>query len=243
VQKGYTYDVYGTPTSTGALANEFDFAGQQTDPAGLQYLRARYMDPGTGTFLSRDPLAAGPGWVGQPFGYASANPATLVDPLGLWSIWFGGSKTCLCGIGICENKSPAPPPRVDSSCLGWAAYTAPPDCAEQLEAFDAWLDDALLGLAAMIGEHPKPSRWGDAPKKVTGWRRHALEQALGRDGPGVSDAAIKDAVTNAVMIQRVRDPRTGLITFRYIRKNATVVLNKTGEIVTAWAENNRGWRY
>jgi RHS repeat-associated protein len=46
------------PTVTGTLSNEYDFAGQQTDATGLQYLRARYMDPETGTFLSRDPLAA-----------------------------------------------------------------------------------------------------------------------------------------------------------------------------------------
>jgi uncharacterized protein RhaS with RHS repeats len=46
VQKSYTYDVYGDATATGGLANEFDFAGQQTDAStGLQYLRARYMDP------------------------------------------------------------------------------------------------------------------------------------------------------------------------------------------------------
>jgi RHS repeat-associated protein len=57
VQNGYTYDVYGEPTVTGSLANEFDFAGQQTDGStGLQYLRARYYDPGTGMFLSREPL-------------------------------------------------------------------------------------------------------------------------------------------------------------------------------------------
>jgi hypothetical protein len=30
-QDSYTYDVYGTPTKTGSLANEFDFAGLQTD--------------------------------------------------------------------------------------------------------------------------------------------------------------------------------------------------------------------
>ncbi len=48
VQDSYTYDVYGVPTKTGSLANEFDFAGQQTDGTGLQYLRARYYDPATG---------------------------------------------------------------------------------------------------------------------------------------------------------------------------------------------------
>ena len=48
VVNGYTYDVYGKKTSsTGSQANEFDFAGQQTDATGLQYLRARYYDPTT----------------------------------------------------------------------------------------------------------------------------------------------------------------------------------------------------
>jgi RHS repeat-associated protein len=82
-QKSYTYDVYGKPTASGGLANEFDFAGQQTDPTGLQYLRARYMDPETGVFLSREPLAVFPGWLGNPLGYAGANPARIIDPTGL----------------------------------------------------------------------------------------------------------------------------------------------------------------
>jgi RHS repeat-associated protein len=85
VQKSYTYDVYGKPTATGALANEFDFAGQQTDPTGLQYLRARYMDPATGTFTSRDPMGASPGWDANAFGYADGAPTNLADPGGLSS--------------------------------------------------------------------------------------------------------------------------------------------------------------
>ena len=56
-QTSYQYDVYGEVTGgSGSLANEFDFDSQQTDGTGLQYLRARYYDPATGTFLSRDPL-------------------------------------------------------------------------------------------------------------------------------------------------------------------------------------------
>jgi hypothetical protein len=39
VQDSYAYDVYGTPTKTGSLANEFDFAGQQRTGRRLQYLR------------------------------------------------------------------------------------------------------------------------------------------------------------------------------------------------------------
>ncbi len=67
VQKSYTYDVYGKPTATGTLANEFDFAAQQTDPTGLQYLRARYMDPETGKFVGREPLETAPGSTGTYF--------------------------------------------------------------------------------------------------------------------------------------------------------------------------------
>jgi RHS repeat-associated protein len=83
VQKSYTYDVYGKPTATGSLANAYDFAGQETDGTGLQYLRARYMDPGTGTFMSREPLSVRPGWTGNGFGYGAGNPVRMVDPSGL----------------------------------------------------------------------------------------------------------------------------------------------------------------
>ncbi len=84
VENGYTYDVYGEPTATGSLANEFDFAGQQTDGStGLQYLRARYYDPATGVFVSRDPLASSPAWLEPAFTYAGGSPSAFSDPLGL----------------------------------------------------------------------------------------------------------------------------------------------------------------
>jgi RHS repeat-associated protein len=84
----YTYDVYGEPTVTGSLANEFDFAGQQTDGStGLQYLRARYYDPATGTFLSRDPLAAEPVSAIASHSYVGGNPISFIDPTGLCRWW------------------------------------------------------------------------------------------------------------------------------------------------------------
>ncbi len=84
VQKSYQYDVYGEVTGgSGSLANEFDFAGQQTDPTGLQYLRARYYDPASGVFLSRDPLAAEIWWLSSGFGYGSCDPVAVADPTGM----------------------------------------------------------------------------------------------------------------------------------------------------------------
>ena len=91
VQKSYQYDVYGEVTGgSGSQGNEFDFAGRQTDATGLQYLRARYYDPETGVFLSRDPLALVPSWTGSANGYAYFNPASRSDPSGLDSPWPSG---------------------------------------------------------------------------------------------------------------------------------------------------------
>jgi RHS repeat-associated protein len=118
VQKSYTYDVYGKPTPTGALANEFDFAGQQTDPTGLQYLRARYMDPETGTFMSREPLALVPSWTGSYLGYGAANPARYADPSGL-ALVDGGDGG--------PSWAIQPPPRTDPDGPGGlSAFTPVP---------------------------------------------------------------------------------------------------------------------
>ena len=54
----YTYEPYGARrTTAGTLTNLMGFAGQYTDPGGLQYLRARYYDTTTGRFLTTDPVA------------------------------------------------------------------------------------------------------------------------------------------------------------------------------------------
>jgi RHS repeat-associated protein len=56
----YEYDAYGVPSSsgtTGTAYNPFGFSGEYKDSeTGLIYLRARYYDPATQQFLTRDPL-------------------------------------------------------------------------------------------------------------------------------------------------------------------------------------------
>jgi RHS repeat-associated protein len=77
----YTYDAYGRLTShTGSSDTPLRFAGQYQDASGLYYFRARYYDPATGQFLTRDPLAA---FTQQPYGYTSGNPLNWIDPGGL----------------------------------------------------------------------------------------------------------------------------------------------------------------
>jgi RHS repeat-associated protein len=80
------YDPFGNLLEqVGAGQSGFGYTGEQEDPSiGLVFLRARYFDPGTGRFISKDPL---PGYVRwpqtlNPYPYATNNPATLTDPSG-----------------------------------------------------------------------------------------------------------------------------------------------------------------
>lgn len=78
----YTFDPYGNLTaSTGTVTNPFLFAGQYQDSeSGLYFMRARYYDPGTGQFLSRDPLAS---LTRQPYSNVADDPLNATDPTGL----------------------------------------------------------------------------------------------------------------------------------------------------------------
>jgi RHS repeat-associated protein len=78
----YSYDPYGNLTgSTGTVTNPFRYAGQYTDPeTGYQYLRARYYDPTTAQFLTRDPLVT---VTRDAHGYVDRNPLNETDPSGL----------------------------------------------------------------------------------------------------------------------------------------------------------------
>jgi RHS repeat-associated protein len=79
-----TYDPFGTRTSASGVTSALGFGGQYSDAeTGLQYLRARYYDPSTGQFLTRDPLA----WsTRSAYGYSYGNPLNLVDPSGATTI-------------------------------------------------------------------------------------------------------------------------------------------------------------
>jgi RHS repeat-associated protein len=85
VTGSFSYTPYGVPAgSTGEQTTPLGYAGQYTDPvSGLQYLRARYYDPATGQFVSRDPLNV---LSRSPYGYVNSNPLNAVDPSGLLTI-------------------------------------------------------------------------------------------------------------------------------------------------------------
>jgi RHS repeat-associated protein len=100
VTDSYNYDAFGNLlNSTGSTPNNYLYRGEQYDASlNLYYLRARFYNPATGRFLSRDPYH---GHIGSPstlhkYAYASDDPVNRVDPLGLEdAIEVGGADSAI----------------------------------------------------------------------------------------------------------------------------------------------------
>jgi RHS repeat-associated protein len=92
----YEYDAYGNEfTVSGSTPNNYMYRGEQYDSdLGLYYLRARYYNPLTGRFMSRDPLD---GDMTDPkslhkYLYAAGDPVNRADPSGRDLIEFLGTE-------------------------------------------------------------------------------------------------------------------------------------------------------
>ena len=84
IVRNYAYDAFGnqkeTVNSSTEPYNPFRYTGEYFDSeTGFIYLRARYMDPQTGRFISEDPVGDGVNW----YVYAAGNPVAFYDPNGL----------------------------------------------------------------------------------------------------------------------------------------------------------------
>ena len=83
------FDAFGNETGrTGTTDNPYGFQGEEQDATGLYYLRARYMDPATGTFTTMDTYG---GSLSDPMSlhkylFANSNPVRYSDPSGHFSM-------------------------------------------------------------------------------------------------------------------------------------------------------------
>jgi hypothetical protein len=73
---------------------------------------------------------------------------------------------------------------------------------------------------------------------IKGFTKHGFESAMQHNGHGVSGSAIRDAVRNPLKV--ILQPDFAL---KYYGKNAVVVLNELGYVVTTYATNHLGWRF
>jgi len=82
----YEYDAFGNSfTLSGTTPNNYLYRGEQYDPdLGLYYLRARYYNPQTGRFMSRDPEDGKPRNPAtlHKYLYANGDPINRIDPRG-----------------------------------------------------------------------------------------------------------------------------------------------------------------
>ncbi|MBI5267441.1 MAG: RHS repeat protein, partial [candidate division Zixibacteria bacterium] len=175
----YTYDAFGNLiSSTGTTPNRYLFAGEQADPAlGLYYLRARYMDPSTGRFISADPF---PGSIFQPttlhkYSYAYNNPVNFVDPSGQfglasisisisisislgaigYSLFYKPAKEAWDKIKKLQEEIPAMPMNKNATVTDLLTITINSDPDELVYLGDGAVDEAYDAVGKMLTDAGK----------------------------------------------------------------------------------------
>jgi len=100
-------DAFGAPLQTQVpyVTQPFQFTGEQRNPTGLIYLRARFYDPAIGRFMSRDPFA---GVLRAPL------------PLNRYSYVLNNSMNAVDRNGLSSSKVT----KQDNSCFNWTSPLA-----------------------------------------------------------------------------------------------------------------------
>ena len=138
-----------------------------------------------------------------------------------------------CGV---ENVGPLPPAQY-SACV---ASRGP--LLERQAAIRARLGQ--LGIP-VEGEGPASPTTAEPPfpppKQINGLTEHGAQRVDGRDGHGVNDSALQDAVEHPIGPPEYASDQYGG-NYTYVGRDATVILNKDGKVITAWANSQDGWR-
>ena len=125
----YTYDAFGNLLDkSGVTVNTYLYTGEFFDSnIGFYYLRARYMNPQVGRFVTMDTFA---GFQCDPYSlhkflYANANPVNMIDPSGHMSTMTevavaGGIIGAMSGIYV-YHVTHAPEERTVTGYVTWAA--------------------------------------------------------------------------------------------------------------------------
>jgi RHS repeat-associated protein len=144
----YTYNPYGQVTNHTGASTPLHYDGQyQDDETGLYYMRARYYDPSTAQFLTRDPLED---ITGQPYSYAGDDPIDNGDPSGDFCI--------------------------GNYCLGFHPGTIPNSIVNLGRGFSFGLSDKIAnwispGASCTVGQNTAQQLVGNAATVVAtlGW--------------------------------------------------------------------------
>jgi RHS repeat-associated protein len=161
-----TYDWWGAPTDNTNQEVWLGYRGELTARDGLIHLQHRDYDPGTGGFLSPDPLdaVAGSSTLATTYHYSNNDPLNEVDPLGLRPMDdpdFGLSAF----MDMCVNVDPVwdwPPWKDDPNCSSYYTELTNMTKAELLDAAIGILQwSARVGAEASMNLHRTPSPVAD----------------------------------------------------------------------------------
>jgi hypothetical protein len=199
------------------------------------------------------------------YSYCGNNPVMGYDPMGTfnWGTFLKGAlmvATAASAIAISIATFGAATPLamaiVAGVTLGAGVLTGVNGIATMIEAGTDYnfvrdgLFNDVLGLSdnaynwyagiteavAIVGSIAC-SAW-QITSKIKGFTNHGLESALGHDGVGVSARAMQNATRKPLEVIAQSCGR-----LKYIGKNAVVVLNQAGKVITTFAKNSRGTRY
>jgi RHS repeat-associated protein len=252
------YYPYGaTRISNSTSTNEKrKFIGQFSDESGLSYLNARYYSPSQGRFISQDPVfwevgQTKDGWsvLANPqmmnsYNYAGDNPITNKDADGRFldialDIGFmaydaykvgqayatgGDVREQLGYLGLDAGAAAIP----GVTGVGLVARAAKNggrtlDTVEKLsKVSDLRVGDNIGKFGTVV------DKFG---QEVTGYRVHGLKQATER---GLSDELIKQTTKNPSLVLQQAGGSKNL----FLSPNAGVVLNRGGQVVTAYGKTD-----
>ncbi|MEQ4724913.1 RHS repeat-associated core domain-containing protein [Nonomuraea sp. B19D2] len=105
LQTSTAYDPFGTVTTQTSAKTNLGYQGEYTDPdTGKVNMHARWYQPGTGTFTSRDTasLPPNPSVQANHYTYANASPLTGTDPTGHYTVINSGATS---GVWSSTNTS------------------------------------------------------------------------------------------------------------------------------------------
>jgi hypothetical protein len=104
---------------------------------------------------------------------------------------------------------------------------------EGIEPLPIWEDPIFYGVWGAVEGVIKGITVvfnNEAVTQITGFTKHGINQIINR---GIKPAVLLDALKNPIKILEKVD-EIGRSSFQYIGKEATIVLNKTKEIITGW---------
>jgi hypothetical protein len=137
-----------------------------------------------------------------------------------------------CGV---ENVGPLPPAQY-SACVASRGPLLERQAAIRARLGQLGIPVEGEGPASPTAEPPFPP-----PKQINGLTEHGAQRVDGRDGHGVNDSALQDAVEHPIGPPEYASDQYGG-NYTYVGRDATVILNKDGKVITAWANSQDGWR-